>query len=106
MPTYLDFFALRTGPDGLINRFTVATDRAAAAILIENAATPNHAARQAWAFKALLDPSKSQSYASLIMRYAVAADAATQANTSVPITDDQIQTLVNSAVAYLVAAGV
>jgi len=74
----------------LLSRFVVATDKASAAIAMEDPNTANHAARVDWAFRALMDPAKSQSYASTVLRYAVAASAVTGSD----LTDDQVQAIV------------
>lgn len=100
---YSHKFVLRHDSD-LLARLVVATERAAAAIIGEDPATPDHATRWTWAVKAILDPTKTQCYASAILRYAVAADALGKQD-GAALTDDQLQAIVAGAVPTLVASG-
>lgn len=101
--TYTELFALRDGAKWL-PQFVVATERAAAAIMAEPPATTNHAARVAWASKALFDPMKSRGYASMMMRFALAVDETMQAGGV--LTDEQVQAMVTSYVPAVVASAV
>lgn len=104
MATYSDLFARRQSGGDLLNRFVIALDAAASAVLTEDAGTDNHAARLAWAYKALFDPAKSQSYASTCFRYALVTNSTVQ-DAPDTITDDEILAFVGTALPALVASG-
>jgi hypothetical protein len=103
MATYQERYVMRT-ESGLLARFVVAIEIAAAQIISEDPQTENHTDRMAWAKRALLQDAKSQSYATIVLRLAVAENGALQ-ESGVNATDSDVQFIVNSYIGKLVATG-
>lgn len=104
MATYQELHILRTH-SGLLSRFVVAVEIAASQIVSEDPQTENHAARMDWAKRALLQDAKSQYYATIILRLAVAENGALQ-EAGPAASDNDVQFIVNSYLPKLVAASV
>lgn len=95
-------FALVMNGGELLSRFTAAIWQAAVDIVNEAQATPNHADRIAWAKRAVLADGKAQHYAAVVMRMAVCENATLQ-TLGKDVSDSDIQFIVNSYIAKLVA---
>lgn len=106
MATY-EQIAVKRNDSTLIQRFTVAVEIAAASVFQEDPATESHAERLAWAKRAFLVESRSQDYATRIMKLALALNAGiVDAVFAAVITDAQIQSVVNSYVNPLALEGI
>jgi hypothetical protein len=99
----IDNFGLVMNGGEILARFTAAVWQAAVDIVNEAPATQNHAERIAWAKRAVLVDGKAQHYAALILRMAVCENTTLQTLGN-DVTDSDIQFIVNSYVAKLVAA--
>ena len=103
MATYLQINELR-GDSALLQRLTVAVERASVDILVAHLAAPQPVETLAWAKKALLEKAGANDYASRMLRIAL-HQAPGFADSATTLTDAQLQAVVNTYVPHFMTLG-